>query len=61
MKKLTTEQRQNQLKRLAALPGDEIDTVDIPELTAEQLQRAVRRKMHKTKSRSAPPPKKAVG
>jgi len=35
--------------------------VDIPELTAEQLQRAVRRKMHKTKSRSAPPPKKAVG
>src|SRR5438105_1677448 len=35
-------QRQLEIARIAAIPDDEIDTSDIPELTAEQMQRAVR-------------------
>ena len=32
MKKLTEKQRQLELARIAAIPDDEIDTSDIPEL-----------------------------
>lgn len=42
MKKLTTKERQRQLDYLAALPDDQIDTSDTPELTAEQLREAGR-------------------
>lgn len=42
MKKLTNEQRRRQIQSLVALPDDEIDTSDIPELTEEQMRRAVR-------------------
>ena len=35
------------LKRLAALPDSEIDTSDIPELTAEQWKHAVRGRFYR--------------
>ena len=38
----TERERRKQLQALAALPDDRIDTSDIPELTAEQMRRAVR-------------------
>ena len=47
MKKLTTRQRQRELKAIAALSDDRIDTSDIPALTGEQLRRAVRREMYR--------------
>lgn len=47
MKKLTSRERQKQLAYLAALPDDEIDTSDIPELTVEQLKKAVRGKLYR--------------
>jgi uncharacterized protein (DUF4415 family) len=47
MKKLTTRQRQRELKAIAALSDDRIDTSDIPALTEEQLRRAVRREMYR--------------
>jgi uncharacterized protein (DUF4415 family) len=47
MKKLTRKERQKQLTYLAALRDDQIDTSDIPELTVEQLQRAVRGRMYR--------------
>jgi uncharacterized protein (DUF4415 family) len=47
MKKLTNKQRQRELKTLAAIPDDRIDTSDIPELTEEQLSRAVRGQMYR--------------
>jgi len=47
MKKLTSKERQKQLAYLAALPDDEIDTSDIPELTIEQLRKAVRGLMYR--------------
>jgi uncharacterized protein (DUF4415 family) len=47
MKKLTTKERQKQLAYLAALPDDQIDTSDIPELTIEQLRKAVRGLMYR--------------
>lgn len=47
MKKLTSRQRQKELKTLAALEGDRIDTSDVPELTEEQLSRAVRGQMYR--------------
>jgi uncharacterized protein (DUF4415 family) len=47
MKKLSDRERQNQLDALAALPDDQVDTSDIPELTDEQLRRAVRRQMYR--------------
>ncbi len=47
MKKLTASQRNKQLKAIAALRDDQIDTSDIPELTKEQLRRAVRGQMYR--------------
>jgi uncharacterized protein (DUF4415 family) len=41
-KKLTIHERRRQLQTLANIPDDRIDTSDIPELTAEQMSRAVR-------------------
>lgn len=43
---LTKAQRDN-LARLAALPDDQIDTSDIPEMTDEQLRRAVRGRFYR--------------
>jgi uncharacterized protein (DUF4415 family) len=42
MKKTKTDRRTRELEALAALPDDQIDTSDIPELTEEQLRSAVR-------------------
>ena len=47
MKKLTASQRNKQLKAIAALRDEQIDTSDIPELTDEQLERAVRGQMYR--------------
>ena len=47
MKKLTASQRNKELKAIAALRDDQIDTSDIPELTDEQLSRAVRGQMYR--------------
>jgi uncharacterized protein (DUF4415 family) len=47
MKKLTSRQRQKELKAIAAIPDDRIDLSDIPELTEEQLSRAVRGQMYR--------------
>lgn len=47
MKKLTSRQRQKKLKAIAAIPDDRIDMSDIPELTEEQLSRAVRGQMYR--------------
>jgi len=47
MRKLTASQRNKELKALAALRDDQIDTSDIPELTDEQLSRAVRGLMYR--------------
>lgn len=45
MKKQSPTERDKELARLAALPDDQIDTSDIPELTEEQLQGMVRGKL----------------
>ncbi len=42
MSQLTPEERDKELRRIAAIPDEAIDTSDIPELTEEQLRRAVR-------------------
>jgi len=47
MRKLTSRQRAKELLALAAIPDDQIDTSDIPELTDEQLRRAVRSSMYR--------------
>ena len=47
MKKLTNKQRQRELKAVVAIPDDRIDTSDIPELTEEQLSRAIRSQMYR--------------
>jgi uncharacterized protein (DUF4415 family) len=47
MKKLTNKRRQRELKAMAAVPAHRIDTSDIPELTEEQLKRAVRGQMYR--------------
>jgi uncharacterized protein (DUF4415 family) len=47
MKKVTRKQRRQELQALAALPDDQIDTSDIPEMTEEQLRRAVRGLMYR--------------
>jgi uncharacterized protein (DUF4415 family) len=41
MKKLTNKKRQKQLETIATISDEKIDTSDIPELTDEQLRRAV--------------------
>lgn len=47
MKKPTSNKRERELKALAAIPDDQIDTSDIPELTEEQLSRAIRGQMYR--------------
>lgn len=47
MRKLTNRQREKELKAVAAIPDDQIDLSDIPELTSEQLARAVRGQMYR--------------
>ncbi len=47
MKKLTNKQRLKELKALAALPDERIDTSEMPELTEEQLRHAVRGEMYR--------------
>ena len=47
MKKLTSSERQKELKAIAATTDDRIDMSDIPELTEEQLSRAVRGQMYR--------------
>jgi uncharacterized protein (DUF4415 family) len=47
MNKLTSRQRQKELNGLAALPDRRINTSEIPELTDEQLGRAVRGQMYR--------------
>jgi uncharacterized protein (DUF4415 family) len=47
MKKLTDRQRRKELAAIAAIPDEQIDTSDIPELTDEQLSSAVRGEMYR--------------
>lgn len=47
MKKLPAKQRQRILKSIAAIPYDEIDTSDIPELKKEQMKPGVRGQMYR--------------
>ena len=47
MKKMTSKQRQKELETIAGRPDEQIDTSDVPELTAEQLSRAVRGQMYR--------------
>lgn len=42
MKKLSEHERQRALDRIAALPDDQIDLSDIPEITEEQFRRGIR-------------------
>lgn len=42
MKSLTKTERHKQLKSIAAIRDTQIDISDVPELTAEQMRRAVR-------------------
>lgn len=42
-----TEERRKELARLDALPADQIDTSDIPELTDEQWAEAVRGRFYR--------------
>jgi uncharacterized protein (DUF4415 family) len=47
MKKLTHSERRKELAVLAALPDEQIDTTDIPELTEDQLRLAVRGQVYR--------------
>jgi uncharacterized protein (DUF4415 family) len=47
MKKLTDRQRRKELAAIAAIPDEQIDRSDIPELTDEQLSSAVRGEMYR--------------
>ena len=47
MKKLTSKARQKELKAIASVADDRIDTSDIPELTEEQLRGAIRGRMYR--------------
>ena len=47
MKKLTTEERKRQITNIVAIADDQIDTSDIPELTDEQLGRAIRGRFYR--------------
>lgn len=47
MRKLTNRQRAKELRAVASIADDAIDTSDIPELTDEQLERAVRGGMYR--------------
>ena len=47
MKKLTSKETREILKSIAAIPDDQIDTSDIPEITAEQFRQGVRGLMYR--------------
>jgi uncharacterized protein (DUF4415 family) len=47
MKKLTNKQREKELKVIAGIPDNGIDTSEIPVLTEEQLRLAVRGQMYR--------------
>ncbi len=47
MKKLSERQRIHEVARIAAIPDDEIDTSDIPELTANQLRSGRRSELYR--------------
>ena len=47
MKRLSSKERQRQLRAIAALPESQIDTSDIPELTSELMRSAVRGAMYR--------------
>jgi uncharacterized protein (DUF4415 family) len=47
MKKWSSKQRERELRAIAALPEDEIDLSDIPELSEELLRKAVRGRMYR--------------
>lgn len=47
MKKSSSKQRERELRAIAALPEDEIDLSDIPELSEELLRKAVRGQMYR--------------
>ncbi len=47
MRKLSKRQIQRELDAVAAIPDDQIDLSDIPELTPEQMRRAVRGRFYR--------------
>lgn len=47
MKKLAHEQRRRQIRAVAAIPDDEIDTSEIPELTDAQMRTAIRGRFYR--------------
>ena len=47
MRKKTAKQRERELRAIAAMTDEAIDTSDIPELTEEQLRRGVRGKLYR--------------
>jgi hypothetical protein len=50
----TAIEKRRQLRTLATLPDDQIDTSDIPELTADQIRGAVRRYPREDGTRKPP-------
>lgn len=51
MKKLTRKERRGEIRALAAIPDDQIDTSEIPELTDEQLSTAIRGQLYRPRKR----------
>ena len=47
MKRLTSEQRRQELEAIAAISEDQIDTSEIPELTLDQMRRGVRGQLYR--------------
>jgi len=47
MKKLTSRERRKYLDAIDAIPDDQIDLSDIPELTSEQMRRGVRGRFYR--------------
>jgi uncharacterized protein (DUF4415 family) len=47
MKKLSRRHRKSELERIARIPDEAIDTSDIPELTDDQIRRAVLGRMYR--------------
>ena len=52
MKKRSRKRGRKELQELAAMPDGRIDTSDIPELTEEQLRRAMRGRMYRPVKRA---------
>jgi len=53
-KKLSKKEREKSLPRLLAMPDDQIDTSDIPELTREQFKQMIPSQMFWQKRRRVP-------